>query len=198
MLYWNISIITNLYVLCRYREGIGMIKRIKMIMGIAMIIVFLAIAVRMYTSGQYTMYIPSKHTTFRAEVTDHMTMLDTLDRLTIRKISDNEPYNEDDEITITDPKEIRDMLKLLKDVDLKRVREFDVSERNPHYYEWRLTINKEGRFTDGFGLTFYNEKSISIYNEAKTRDELEDYEITNEFNLNEMDRLFEKLKEEQT
>ena len=45
-----------------------MIKRIKMIMGIAMIIVFLAIAVRMYTSGQYTKYIPSKHTTFRAEV----------------------------------------------------------------------------------------------------------------------------------
>lgn len=40
MLYWNISIITNLYVLCRSREGIGMIKRIKMIMGIAMIIVF--------------------------------------------------------------------------------------------------------------------------------------------------------------
>lgn len=175
-----------------------MIKRIKMIMGIAMIIVFLAIAVRMYTSGQYTMYIPSKHTAFRAEVTDNMTMLDTLDRLTIRKISDNEPYNEDDEITITDPKEIRDMLKLLKDVDLKRVREFDVSERNPHYYEWRLIINKEGRFTNGFELTFYNEKSISIYNEAKTRDELEDYEITNEFNLNEMDRLFEKLKEEQT
>ncbi|WP_405171312.1 hypothetical protein MHI12_01515 [Paenibacillus sp. FSL H8-0280] len=175
-----------------------MSRQIKMIMGIAMIIVFLAIAVRMYTSGQYTMYIPSKHTTFRAEVTDHMTMLDTLDRLTIRKISNNEPYNEDDEITITDPKEIRDMLKLLKDVDLKRVGEFDVSERNPHYYEWRLTINKEGRFTDGFGLTFYNEKSISIYSEAKTRDKLEDYEITNEFNLNEMDRLFEKLKEEQT
>lgn len=198
MLYWNISIITNLYVLCRSREGIGMIKRIKMIMGIAMIIVFLAIAVRMYTSGQYTMYIPSKHTTFRAEVTDHMTMLDTLDRLTIRKISDNEPYNEDDEITITDPKEIRDMLKLLKDVDLKRVREFDVSERNPHYYEWRLTINKEGRFTEDFGITFYNEQSISIYSGAKTRDKFEDYEITNEFNLNEMDRLFEKMKEEQT
>lgn len=127
-----------------------------------------------------------------------MTMLDTLDRLTIRKISDNEPYNEDDEVTITDPNKIRDMLKLLKDVDLKRVREFDVSERNPHYYEWRLTINKEGRFTDGFGLTFYNEKSISIYSEAKTRDKFQDYEITNEFNLNEMDRLFEKLKEEQT
>ena len=175
-----------------------MSRRIKMIMGIVMIIVFLAIAVRMYTSGQYTMYIPSKHTTFRAEVTDHMTMLDTLDRLTIRKISIQDPYNEDDEITITDPKEIRDMLKLLKDVELKRVREFDVSERNPQYYEWRLTINKEGRFTDGFGLTFYNEDSISIYNEAKTRDQLEDYEITNGINLNEMDRLFEKLKEEKT
>ncbi|WP_017691136.1 hypothetical protein [Paenibacillus sp. PAMC 26794] len=175
-----------------------MVKRIKIIMGIAMIIVFLAIAVRMYTSGQYTMYIPSKHTTFRAEVTDHMTMLDTLDRLKIRKISSADPYNEDDEVTIKDPKEIRDMLKLLKDVDLKRVRAFDVSERNPYYYEWRIKINKEGRFTDGFGLTFYNEKSISIYNEAKTRDQLEDYEITNEFNLNEMDRLFEKLKEEQT
>lgn len=121
-----------------------------------------------------------------------MTMLDTLDRLTIRKIFNNESYNEDDEITITDPKEIRDMLKLLKDVELKRVREFDVSERNPHYYEWRLTINKEGRFTDGFGLTFYNEKSISIYNEAKTRDQLEDYEITNEINLNEMDRLLKR------
>lgn len=175
-----------------------MSRRIKMIMGIAMIIVFLAIAVRMYTSGQYTIGIPSKYTTFRAEVTDHMTMLDTLDRLTIRKISSTDPDNEDDEISITDPKEIRDMLKLLKDVELKRVGEFDVSERNPHYYEWRLTINKEGRFTDGFGLTFYNENSISIYNEAKTRDELEDYEITNEFDLNEMDRLFGKLKEEQT
>lgn len=173
-------------------------NRIKMIIGIVTIIVVVAIAVRMYTSGQYTNYIPSKHTTFRAEVTDHMSMLDRLDRLTIRKISSADSYNEDDEVTITDPNEIRDMLKLLKDIDLKRVREFDVSERNPDYYEWRLTINKEGRFTDGFGLTFYNEKSISIYSEAKTRDKFEDYEITNEFNLNEMDRLFEKLKEEQT
>ncbi|MGV2963242.1 hypothetical protein MHB43_01915 [Paenibacillus sp. FSL H8-0317] len=173
-------------------------NRIKMIIGTVTIIVVVAIAVRMYTSGQYTKYIPSKHTTFRAEVTDHMSMLDRLDRLTIRKISSADPYNEDNEVTITDPNEIRDMLKLLKDIRLKRVREFDVSERNPYYYEWRLTINKEGRFTDGFELTFYNEKSISIYNEAKTRDELEDYEITNEFNLNEMDRLFGKLKEEQT
>ena len=41
-----------------------MIKNIKIIMGIATIIVVVAIAVRMYTSGQYTMYIPSKHTTF--------------------------------------------------------------------------------------------------------------------------------------
>ncbi|WP_340015297.1 hypothetical protein [Paenibacillus sp. FSL K6-1318] len=175
-----------------------MIKRLKIIMGIAMIIVVAAIAVRMYTSGQYTMYIPSKHTTFRAEVTDHMSMLDRLDRLTIRKISSADPYNEEDEVTITDPNEIRDMLKLLKDVELKRVREFDVSERSPYYYEWRLTINKEGRFTDGFGLTFYNEHAVSIYSKYKTRDKLQDYEITNELNINEMERLFEKLKEEQT
>ncbi|WP_433749589.1 hypothetical protein [Paenibacillus amylolyticus] len=175
-----------------------MIRKIKIIMGVVAIIVVVAISVRMYTSGQYAMYIPSKHTTFRAEVTDHMTMLDTLDRLTIRKVSNHEPYNEDDEVTITDSKQIREMLKLLKDVELKKVRELDVSERNPHYYEWRITINKEGRFTDRFGLTFYNEHSISIYSEAKTRDNHKDYEITNEFSLNEMERLFEKLKEEQT
>jgi|GEM_PF-1474033 len=175
-----------------------MIKRIKIIMGIAAIIVVAAIAVRMYTSGQYAMYIPSKHTTFRAEVTDHMSMLDRLDRLTIRKVSSADPNNDEDEVTITDPNEIRDILKLLKDVELKKVRELHVSERNPHYYEWRVTINKEGRFTDRFGLTFYNEHSLSIYSEAKTRDNLEEYEITNEFSLNEMERLFEKLKEEQT
>lgn len=175
-----------------------MSKRIKLIMGIVTIIVVVAIAVRMYTSGQYAMYIPSQYTTFRAEVTDHMSMLDTLDRLTIRKISSADRYNEDDEVTITDPKEIRDMLKLLKDVELKKMKDIDTAQRSPYYYEWRLTINKEGRFTDGFGLTFYNEKSISIYSEAKTRDQLEDYEITNEFNLNEMERLYQKLKEEQT
>ncbi|MCP1181711.1 hypothetical protein [Paenibacillus sp. 1781tsa1] len=175
-----------------------MIKRIKIIMGIVMIIVVIAIAVRMYTSGQYTTYIPSKHTTFRAEVTDHMSMLDRLDRLTIRKVSSTEPHNDEDEVTITDPNEIRDMLKLLKDVELKKVQDIDTSQSSSHYYEWRLLINKEGRFSEGFGLTFYNDHAVSIYSEHKTRDSFQDYEITNELNINEMERLFEKLKEEQT
>lgn len=167
-----------------------MTKRIKVISGIATIIIAVTIGVPMYISGQQT--------TFRAEVTDHMTMLDTLDRLTIRKVSYHEPHNEDEEVTIKDSKKIRDMLKLLKDAELKKVREFDVSERSPYYYEWRLTINKEGRFSEGFGITFYNEQSISIYSERNTRDPFQDYEITNdEFNLNEMERLFEELKEEQ-
>ena len=64
-----------------------------------------------------------------------MNMLDRLDRLTIRKISSADPYKEEDAVTITDPTEIRDMLELLKDVELKRVREFHVSERSPYYYD---------------------------------------------------------------
>ncbi|MGO4734858.1 hypothetical protein [Paenibacillus sp. 2KB_22] len=175
-----------------------MIKRIKIIMGIVMIIVVVAIAVRMYTSGQYTMYIPSKHTTLRAEVIDHMSMLDSLDRLTIKKVSRADPHNDEDEVTITDPNEIRDMLKLLKDVELKKVQDIDTSQSSSHYYEWRLLINKEGRFSEGFGLTFYNDHAVSIYSEHKTRDPFQDYEITNELNINEMERLFEKLKEEQS
>ncbi|WP_181150849.1 hypothetical protein [Paenibacillus sp. PCH8] len=123
-------------------------------------------------------------------------MLDQLDRLTIRKVSSAEPYNEDDEVTIKDPKKIRDMLKLLKDVELKKIQGIDTSKRNSHYYEWRLLINKEGRFSEGFGITFYNEHAVSIYSEHNTRDSLQDYQITNELNMNEMERLFEKLKEE--
>ncbi|MFC9712804.1 hypothetical protein ACFTRD_32310 [Paenibacillus sp. NPDC056933] len=161
-------------------------KRTKIILGTLIVIVIAAIAIPMYISRQ--------HTTFRAEVMDHMGMLDTLDRLVIRKIAINGPYNED-EVTITDPQEIKDMLKLAKDLELRRVQEIDPSEWAPYYYEWELLLKKEDRFTEGFGITFYNEHAVSIYSGYKTRDQHEHYEITNEFNLNEMERLFTNLKE---
>lgn len=161
-------------------------KRNKTILGAVIVIVIAAIVISMYMSRQ--------HSTFRAEVTDHMSMLDTLDRLVIKKIPTADPYNEE-EMTIKDPQEIRNMLKLAKDIELRRVKETDITERTPYYFEWRLTIKKEDRFTEGFGITFYNEHAVSIYSEYKTRDQLENYEITNEFNLNEMERLFTNLKE---
>lgn len=160
--------------------------RNKTILGAVIVIVIAAIAIPMYMSRQ--------HTTFRAEVTNRMSMLDTLDRLVIKKIPTADPYNEE-EVTIKDPQEIRNMLKLAKDIELRRVKEIDITERTPYYFEWRLTIKKEDRFTEGFGITFYNEHAVSIYSEYKTRDQLENYEITNDFNLNEMERLFTNLKE---
>ncbi|MEC0129165.1 hypothetical protein [Paenibacillus pabuli] len=161
-------------------------KRTKIILAAVVVIVISAIAIPMYNSRQ--------HTTFRAEVTEHMGMMDTLERLVIRKIAVNGPYNED-EITITDPQEIKDMLKLAKDLELRRVKKIDPSEWANHYYEWQLLIKKEDRFTEGFGITFYNKHAVSIYSGYKTRDQHEHYEITNEFNLNEMERLFTNLKE---
>ncbi|HBU81606.1 MAG TPA: hypothetical protein DEF35_08190 [Paenibacillus sp.] len=163
-------------------------KRTITILGAVIVIVIAAIVIPMYMSRQ--------HTTFRAEVTDHMSMLDTLDRLVIKKIPTADPYDEE-EVTIKDPQEIRNMLKLAKDIELRRVKEIDISKgsRSPYYFEWRLTIKKEDRFTESFGITFYNEHAVSIYSGYKTRDKLENYEITNDFNLNEMERLFTNLKE---
>jgi Tfp pilus assembly major pilin PilA len=164
-------------------------KRNKTILGAVIVIVIAAIVIPMYMSRQ--------HTTFRAEVTDHMSMLDTLDRLVIKKIAANSPYDDEGEVTIKDPNEIRAMLKQVKDIEFKRVQENDISKgsRSPYYFEWRLTIKKEDRFTESFGITFYNEHAVSIYSEYKTRDQLENYEITNDFNLNELERLFTNLKE---
>ncbi|MHA7584754.1 hypothetical protein ACX12E_30920 [Paenibacillus vandeheii] len=164
-------------------------KRTITILGAVIVIVIAAIAIPMYMSRQ--------HTTFRAEVTDHMSMLDTLEILSIKKIPTTDPYNEE-EVTIKDPQEIRNMLKLAKDIELRRVKQTDISERsegNPYYYDWQLLTKKEDRFTEGFGITFYNEHAVSIYSGYKTRDKLENYEITNDFNLNEMERLFTNLKE---
>ncbi|WP_405154805.1 hypothetical protein [Paenibacillus sp. FSL K6-0108] len=161
-------------------------KRTKIILGVVIVIVVAAIAIPMYMSKQYS--------TFRAEVIDHMDMLDTLELLTIRKIQTSDPNNEE-EVIIRDPQEIKEMLKLAKDIELRRVRKMDISERNSYYYEWRLLIKKEDRFTEGFGITFYNEHAVSIYSEYKTRDKHEDYEITNAINFNEMERLFTNLKE---
>ncbi|OPG99311.1 hypothetical protein B2I21_05905 [Chryseobacterium mucoviscidosis] len=161
-------------------------KRTITILGAVIVIVIAAIAIPMYMSRQYT--------TFRAEVTDHMSMLDTLEILVIKKIPTTDPYNEE-EMTIKDPQEIRDMLKLAKDIELRRVKEIDITERSPYYYDWQLLTKKEDLFTENFGITFYNEHAVSIYSGYKTRDKLENYEITNEFNLNEMERLFTNLKE---
>ncbi|MDN4605765.1 hypothetical protein P5G61_31400 [Paenibacillus sp. F6_3S_P_1C] len=164
-------------------------KRTITILGAVIVIVIAAIVIPMYMSRQ--------HTTFRAEVTDHMSMLDTLDRLVIKKIPTADPYDEE-ELTIKDPQEIRNMLKLAKDIELRRVKQTDISERskgNPYYFEWRLTIKKEDRFKEGFGITFYNDHAVSIYSEYKTRDKLENYEVTNDLNVNEMERLFTNLKE---
>lgn len=161
-------------------------KRTITILGAVIVIVIAAIAIPMYMSRQYT--------TFRAEVTDHMSMLDTLEILVIKKIPTTDPYNEE-EMTIKDPQEIRNMLKLAKDIELRRVEEIDITERSPYYYDWQLLTKKEDRFTENFGITFYNEHAVSIYSGYKTRDKLENYEITNEFNLNEMERLFTNLKE---
>ncbi|MDN8591862.1 hypothetical protein Q0V21_24170 [Paenibacillus sp. 11B] len=161
-------------------------KRTITILGAVIVIVIAAIAIPMYMSRQYT--------TFRAEVTDHMSMLDTLEILVIKKIPTTDPYNEE-EMTIKDPQEIRNMLKLAKDIELRRVKEIDITERSPYYYDWQLLTKKEDRFTENFGITFYNEHAVSIYSGYKTRDKLENYEITNEFNLNEMERLFTNLKE---
>ncbi|KOY18298.1 hypothetical protein [Paenibacillus xylanivorans] len=161
-------------------------KRTKTILGAVIVIVIAAIAIPMYFSRQ--------HTTFRAEVTDHMSMLDTLDLLVIRKITATDPYNEE-EVIIKDPQEIRTMLNLAKDIELRRVKKIDITERTPFYYDWQLLTKKEDRFTESFGITFYNEHAVSIYSGYKTRDKHENYEITNEFNLNEMERLFTNLKE---
>ncbi|WP_413374534.1 hypothetical protein [Paenibacillus taichungensis] len=165
-------------------------KRTKTILGVVVVIVIAAIAIPMYISRQ--------HTTFRAEVTDHMSMLDTLDILVIRKITTTDPYDEE-EVIIKGPQEIRNMLKLAKDIELRRLKHTDISERfegNPYYYDWQLRTKKEDRFTEGFGITFYNQHAVSIYSGYKTRDKLENYEITNDFNLNEMEQLFTNLKEE--
>lgn len=156
------------------------------ILGAVIVIVIAAIVIPMYMSRQ--------HSTFRAEVTDHMSMLDTLERLVIKKIPTADPYDEE-EVTIKDPQEIRSMLKLAKDIELRRVKEIDITERSPYYYDWQLLTKKEDRFTENFGITFYNEHAVSIYSGYKTRDKLENYEITNDFNLNEMERLFTNLKE---
>jgi hypothetical protein len=163
-----------------------MTKRTITILGAVIVIVIAAIAIPMYFSRQ--------HTTFRAEVTDHMSMLDTLDILVIKKIPTTDPYDEE-EVIIKDPQEIRNMLKLAKDIELRRVKEIDITERSPYYYDWQLLTKKEDRFTVGFGITFYNEHAVSIYSGYKTRDKLENYKITNYFNSNEMERLFTNLKE---
>ncbi|PWW32638.1 MULTISPECIES: hypothetical protein [Paenibacillus] len=164
-------------------------KRTKTILGVVVVLVIAAVVIPMYISRQ--------HTTFRAEVTDHMSMLDTLETLVIKKIPATDPDDEE-EVTIKDPQEIRKMLKLAKDIELRRLTETDISGRsegNPYYYDWQLRTKKEDQFTVGFGITFYNEHAVSIYSGYKTRDKLENYEITNDFNLSEMERLFTNLKE---
>lgn len=143
------------------------------------------------------LYMAKQQTTFQSEVLDHMSMLDTLDRLIVRKFSSKDPYVGDDDITLQDPNEIRDMLKLLKDVELTKVQNIDVDQQNPDYYEWRLYVNKEGRFTEGFGITFYSDRFITIYSEHNKLNTIQDYEITNDLNLKEIERRMQELEKEE-
>ncbi|MCM3176205.1 hypothetical protein [Paenibacillus sp. MER 99-2] len=163
-------------------------NRTKYILAIVTVIVVAAVAI--------PLYVKSQHTTFRSEVTDHMTMLDKIELLQIRKIT-RISSAEAEEVQFRDQKGIQNVLKLFKDVELKKVQEANPFNDLPHYYEIRIVINKEGRFTEHFGVWVYSENTISTYNGAATRDAFGDFEITNnEFNFNELERIFNKLKEE--
>lgn len=162
-------------------------NRTMYILAIVTVIVVAAIAI--------PLYVKSQHTTFRTEVTDHMTMLDKIETLQIRKIT-RISSAEEEEVRLEDPKEIQNVLKLFRDLELKKVKETLPFNDLPDYYEIRIVINKEGRFTEHFGVWVYSENTVSTYNGAATRDAFGDFEITNEFNFNELERIFNKLKED--
>ncbi|MDQ0174076.1 hypothetical protein J2T19_005598 [Paenibacillus tundrae] len=161
-------------------------NRTMYILAIVTVVVVAAIA--------FPLYVKSQHTTFRAEVTDHITMLDKIETLQIRKIT-RISSAEEEEVRLEDPKQIQNVLKLFRDIELKKVKEARPLNDLP-YYEIRIVINKEGRFTEHFGVWVYSENTISTYNGAATRDAFGDFEITNEFNFNELERIFNKLKED--
>ncbi|MFS0874290.1 hypothetical protein [Paenibacillus xylanilyticus] len=161
-------------------------NRKRLIVGIVILVAIVAFAIPMYISQQ--------HTTFRAEVTDHMTMLDKFDRLEITRFSSASGDRE--EVIIKDTEEIQDILKDYKDVELKKVNQRNTERETPYYYEWRLMINKEGREINDFGITFYNKHSMTIYNGSSTSDKSQEYELKQEMNWYKMEHLFAQPKEE--
>ncbi|MEK4433388.1 hypothetical protein [Paenibacillus sp. FSL K6-2862] len=163
-------------------------RKRKLILGIVILLALVATAIPVYISQQ--------HTTFRAEVTDHMTMLDKFDRLEITRFSSSSGDRE--EVIIKDAAEIQDILKDYKDIELKKINQRDTERESPYYYEWRLMINKEEREINGFGITLYNKHSMTIYNGNDTRDKLQDYKVSQDMNWYKMERLFEGIKEEES
>ncbi|MGG4480141.1 hypothetical protein N6H13_15380 [Paenibacillus sp. CC-CFT742] len=161
-------------------------RKRKLILGIVILLALVAAAIPVYISKQ--------HTTFRAEVTDHMTMLDKFDRLEITRFSSSSGDRE--EVIIKDAAEIQDFLKDYKDIELKKINQRDTERESPYYYELRLMINKEEREINGFGITLYNKHSMTIYNGTDTRDKLQDYKVSQDMNWYKMERLFEGVKEE--
>ncbi|PAF28103.1 hypothetical protein [Paenibacillus sp. 7516] len=160
-------------------------RKRRLIMGIVVLLALVATAIPVYISQQ--------HTTFRAEVTDHMTMLDKFDRLEITRFSSTSGDRE--EVIIKDAGEIQDFLKDYKDIELKKINQKDKERESPYYYEWRLMINKEEREINGFGITLYNKHSMTIYNGNDTRDKLQDYKVSQDMNWYKMERLFAEIKE---
>lgn len=161
-------------------------RKRKLILGIVILLALVAAAIPVYISKQ--------HTTFRAEVTDHMTMLDKFDRLEITRFSSASGDRE--EVIIKDAAEIQDFLKDYKDIELKKINQRDTERESTYYYEWRLMINKEEREINGFGITLYNKHSMTIYNGTDTRDKLQDYKVSQDMNWYKMERLFEGVREE--
>ncbi|KQY87103.1 hypothetical protein ASD24_26885 [Paenibacillus sp. Root52] len=161
-------------------------NRTKYILAIVTAIVVAAIAI--------PLYVKSQHTTFRAEVTDHMTMLDKIRLLEISKV-ERELYDSE-EVQLEDPKQIQGILKLFKDVELQNVKQVGSDQDLPYYYQVRILVIKEDRFSEQLGISLYSDNTMAIYNSAATRDAHKSYKITNEFNFNEIERIFNKLKEE--
>ncbi|WP_145411155.1 hypothetical protein [Paenibacillus xylanexedens] len=155
---------------------------------IAMVTVIIVAAIAMPS------YVKSQHTTFRAEVTDHMSMLDKIRLIEISKV-EHQLYDSED-VKLEDPKKIQNILKLFKDVELQSVKQVGADRDLPYYYQVRILIIKEDRFSEQIGVSLYSDNTMAIYNSAATRDAHKAYKITNEFNFNELERIFNKLKEE--
>lgn len=144
------------------------LKPKNLFMGIVFLIVILLAVLMYFLQG---------NTTFSKVFSEQISLTDVTEIKITRLTYEN---SKREEITITENDKINSIMNSLNTMELNKTKNLDVQE-NKYKYEFLIQVNQEDRFA----VSFFDEKHLEIYDARKTKNKISQYEIKNDYNINE-------------
>ncbi|HBF2207826.1 TPA: hypothetical protein KN023_003652 [Clostridioides difficile] len=123
-----------------------------------------------------SLYFLQGSTSFNKIVSEQISLTD-VNQIKITRLS-YETLNRE-EVTISEPDKINLILNSLNTMKLTKIQTLDVQE-SQYKYDLIIRVNQEDRF----GISFFDENTLEIYDAKKTKNRLSRYKIKNDYNIN--------------